>query len=174
MGDRVRPSTENAPRSGHVCAGKPKDRRTICPLADARRSRHTRRNQAWDGRGYSPGPSKFAVSRDDKCRLHVCSAVCSHLGCIASWNSTEHTWQPNTVSMPATNRKSSVAICEVCDRCCNRKRQWPFHHAGLTLFDNRALVCDLIRHIFSARSSASFGFMECQKALSPSDLCHAL
>jgi FAD dependent oxidoreductase./Rieske [2Fe-2S] domain. len=27
-----------------------------------------------------------------KTRLHVCSAVCSHLGCIVSWNSTEHTW----------------------------------------------------------------------------------
>src|SRR4030095_865700 len=70
--------------------------------------------------------------------------------------------------------RAASRFCEVCDRCCNRKRQWPFHHAGLTLFDNRALVCDLIRHIFSARSSASFGFMECQKALSPSDLCHAL
>jgi glycine/D-amino acid oxidase-like deaminating enzyme/nitrite reductase/ring-hydroxylating ferredoxin subunit len=38
------------------------------------------------------GSSKFAVSRDNKCRLHVCSAVCAHLGCIVSWNSTEHTW----------------------------------------------------------------------------------
>jgi glycine/D-amino acid oxidase-like deaminating enzyme/nitrite reductase/ring-hydroxylating ferredoxin subunit len=38
------------------------------------------------------GSSKFAVSRDDKGSLHVRSAVCSHLGCIVSWNSTEHTW----------------------------------------------------------------------------------
>jgi glycine/D-amino acid oxidase-like deaminating enzyme/nitrite reductase/ring-hydroxylating ferredoxin subunit len=38
------------------------------------------------------GSSKFAVSRDDKGRLHVRSAVCSHLGCVVSWNSTEHTW----------------------------------------------------------------------------------
>jgi Rieske Fe-S protein len=38
------------------------------------------------------GSSKFAVSRDDKCRLHLCSAVCSHLGCIVAWNSTERTW----------------------------------------------------------------------------------
>ena len=38
------------------------------------------------------GSSKFAVSRDDKGSLHTCSAVCSHLGCIVSWNSTEHTW----------------------------------------------------------------------------------
>jgi Rieske Fe-S protein len=36
--------------------------------------------------------SKIAVSRDDKGSLHRCSAVCSHLGCIVSWNSTEHTW----------------------------------------------------------------------------------
>jgi Rieske Fe-S protein len=36
--------------------------------------------------------SKFAVSRDDKGSLHVRSAVCSHLGCIVSWNSTERTW----------------------------------------------------------------------------------
>jgi glycine/D-amino acid oxidase-like deaminating enzyme/nitrite reductase/ring-hydroxylating ferredoxin subunit len=38
------------------------------------------------------GSSKFAVSRDDKGSLHVRSAVCSHLGCIVSWNLTERTW----------------------------------------------------------------------------------
>ena len=38
------------------------------------------------------GSSTFAVSRDDEGSLHACSAVCSHLGCIVSWNSTEHTW----------------------------------------------------------------------------------
>jgi Rieske Fe-S protein len=38
------------------------------------------------------GASKFAVSRDAEGSLHTCSAVCSHLGCIVSWNSTEHTW----------------------------------------------------------------------------------
>jgi glycine/D-amino acid oxidase-like deaminating enzyme/nitrite reductase/ring-hydroxylating ferredoxin subunit len=38
------------------------------------------------------GSSKFAVSRDDKGGLRVRSAVCSHLGCTVSWNSTEHTW----------------------------------------------------------------------------------
>src|ERR1035437_3054582 len=38
------------------------------------------------------GSSKFAVSRDDKGSLRVRSAVCSHLGCTVSWNSTEHTW----------------------------------------------------------------------------------
>jgi glycine/D-amino acid oxidase-like deaminating enzyme/nitrite reductase/ring-hydroxylating ferredoxin subunit len=38
------------------------------------------------------GTSKIAVSRDDTGKLHQCSAVCTHLGCIVSWNSTEHTW----------------------------------------------------------------------------------
>ena len=38
------------------------------------------------------GSSKFAVSRDDKGSLRVRSAICSHLGCTVSWNSTEHTW----------------------------------------------------------------------------------
>jgi glycine/D-amino acid oxidase-like deaminating enzyme/nitrite reductase/ring-hydroxylating ferredoxin subunit len=38
------------------------------------------------------GSSKLAVSRDDTGRLHHCSAVCTHLGCIVSWNSTERTW----------------------------------------------------------------------------------
>jgi glycine/D-amino acid oxidase-like deaminating enzyme/nitrite reductase/ring-hydroxylating ferredoxin subunit len=38
------------------------------------------------------GSSKFAVSRDETGRLHQCSAGCTHLGCIVSWNSTEHTW----------------------------------------------------------------------------------
>jgi glycine/D-amino acid oxidase-like deaminating enzyme/nitrite reductase/ring-hydroxylating ferredoxin subunit len=36
--------------------------------------------------------SKIAVSRDDTSSLHACSAVCPHLGCIVSWNSTEQTW----------------------------------------------------------------------------------
>lgn len=38
------------------------------------------------------GSSKVAVSRDDAGRLHQCSAVCTHLGCTVSWNSTERTW----------------------------------------------------------------------------------
>ena len=36
--------------------------------------------------------SKIAISRDDTGELHQCSAVCTHLGCIVSWNSTERTW----------------------------------------------------------------------------------
>jgi glycine/D-amino acid oxidase-like deaminating enzyme/nitrite reductase/ring-hydroxylating ferredoxin subunit len=38
------------------------------------------------------GLSKFAVYRDDDGVLHERSAVCTHLGCIVQWNSTERTW----------------------------------------------------------------------------------
>jgi glycine/D-amino acid oxidase-like deaminating enzyme/nitrite reductase/ring-hydroxylating ferredoxin subunit len=38
------------------------------------------------------GSSIIAVSRDDTGKLHQCSAVCTHLSCIVSWNSTERTW----------------------------------------------------------------------------------
>jgi glycine/D-amino acid oxidase-like deaminating enzyme/nitrite reductase/ring-hydroxylating ferredoxin subunit len=35
---------------------------------------------------------KVAVHRDEKGELHVCSAVCPHLGCIVEWNGAEKTW----------------------------------------------------------------------------------
>jgi glycine/D-amino acid oxidase-like deaminating enzyme/nitrite reductase/ring-hydroxylating ferredoxin subunit len=38
------------------------------------------------------GLHKVAVSRDDNGQLHVCSAVCTHLGCHVHWNSTEQCW----------------------------------------------------------------------------------
>ena len=38
------------------------------------------------------GLSKIAVYRDDAGKLHERSAVCPHLGCIVSWNSTERSW----------------------------------------------------------------------------------
>lgn len=38
------------------------------------------------------GMSKLAVYRDEHGKLHERSAVCSHLGCIVSWNSLEKTW----------------------------------------------------------------------------------
>jgi Rieske Fe-S protein len=38
------------------------------------------------------GLSKIAVYRDDAGKLHERSKVCPHLGCIVSWNSTEHSW----------------------------------------------------------------------------------
>lgn len=38
------------------------------------------------------GWRKVAVYRDESGHLHECSAVCSHLGGIVSWNSKEKTW----------------------------------------------------------------------------------
>ena len=38
------------------------------------------------------GMSKIAVYRDAQGAYHAHSAVCTHLGCIVSWNSTEQTW----------------------------------------------------------------------------------
>lgn len=38
------------------------------------------------------GIKKLAVYRDIEGRLHTCSAVCPHLGCIVDWNSVENTW----------------------------------------------------------------------------------
>lgn len=38
------------------------------------------------------GVSKVAVYRDDDGALHERSAVCTHLGCVVQWNSTERTW----------------------------------------------------------------------------------
>lgn len=38
------------------------------------------------------GLSKLAVYRDAHGKLHTCSAVCPHLGCLVSWNSNDTTW----------------------------------------------------------------------------------
>jgi glycine/D-amino acid oxidase-like deaminating enzyme/nitrite reductase/ring-hydroxylating ferredoxin subunit len=38
------------------------------------------------------GLSKIAAYRDETGKLHERSAVCPHLGCIVSWNSTERSW----------------------------------------------------------------------------------
>ena len=38
------------------------------------------------------GVSKLAVHRDEAGTVHKLSAVCPHMGCIVSWNSTERTW----------------------------------------------------------------------------------
>ncbi|CAN5728299.1 FAD-dependent oxidoreductase [soil metagenome] len=38
------------------------------------------------------GLSKVAIYRDDAGELHRRSAVCTHLGCIVHWNSTERSW----------------------------------------------------------------------------------
>jgi Rieske Fe-S protein len=38
------------------------------------------------------GLKKVAVYRDEHAGFHAYSAVCTHLGCIVAWNSSEHTW----------------------------------------------------------------------------------
>jgi glycine/D-amino acid oxidase-like deaminating enzyme/nitrite reductase/ring-hydroxylating ferredoxin subunit len=38
------------------------------------------------------GLSKLAVYRDDASKLHVRSAMCTHLGCVVTWNSAEKSW----------------------------------------------------------------------------------
>ncbi|MFL5730737.1 MAG: FAD-dependent oxidoreductase [Cytophagaceae bacterium] len=35
---------------------------------------------------------KIAASRDEDGTLHVCSAVCPHMGCIVQWNNAEKSW----------------------------------------------------------------------------------
>jgi glycine/D-amino acid oxidase-like deaminating enzyme/nitrite reductase/ring-hydroxylating ferredoxin subunit len=45
-----------------------------------------------DGGIFRQGTSKIAVSKDAEGRLHACSAVCTHLGCIVHWNATEQCW----------------------------------------------------------------------------------
>jgi Rieske Fe-S protein len=39
----------------------------------------------------APG-GMLAVSRDDKGSVHAVSAVCTHLGCLVRWNSSERSW----------------------------------------------------------------------------------
>ncbi len=38
------------------------------------------------------GLTKVAAYRDDEGTLHERSAICTHLGCVVQWNSTERTW----------------------------------------------------------------------------------
>jgi glycine/D-amino acid oxidase-like deaminating enzyme/nitrite reductase/ring-hydroxylating ferredoxin subunit len=38
------------------------------------------------------GTKKIAACRDRKGRLHLNSAICTHLGCLVHWNSTEQCW----------------------------------------------------------------------------------
>jgi glycine/D-amino acid oxidase-like deaminating enzyme/nitrite reductase/ring-hydroxylating ferredoxin subunit len=38
------------------------------------------------------GPAKHAVYCDDGGALHARSAICTHLGCVVAWNSSEKTW----------------------------------------------------------------------------------
>jgi nitrite reductase/ring-hydroxylating ferredoxin subunit len=38
------------------------------------------------------GVKPLAVFRDEQAALHVCSAVCTHLGCVVHWNPAEKSW----------------------------------------------------------------------------------
>ncbi|MBB6610033.1 FAD-dependent oxidoreductase [Pontibacter sp. Tf4] len=44
------------------------------------------------GRIMGRGPNKIAVYCDQDGVRHECSAICTHLGCVVSWNSAEHSW----------------------------------------------------------------------------------
>jgi glycine/D-amino acid oxidase-like deaminating enzyme/nitrite reductase/ring-hydroxylating ferredoxin subunit len=54
----------------------------------------TSANELEPGEGgiLSEGADKIAVCRDMNGKLHRSSAVCTHLGCIVHWNSTEQCW----------------------------------------------------------------------------------
>jgi Rieske Fe-S protein len=45
-----------------------------------------------DGGVLTEGKDKIAVCRDKNGNLHRSSAVCTHLGCIVQWNTTEQCW----------------------------------------------------------------------------------
>jgi Rieske Fe-S protein len=45
-----------------------------------------------EGKVISKRGEKIAAYRDNNDKLHVCSAVCPHLGCIVSWNEMERSW----------------------------------------------------------------------------------
>src|SRR5207253_9822142 len=48
--------------------------------------------KAGEGAIIRSGLTKRAVYRDEDGVLHEMSAVCVHLGCIVSWNTSEKTW----------------------------------------------------------------------------------
>jgi Rieske Fe-S protein len=44
------------------------------------------------GKVVRDGTRLVAAYRDESNALHECSAVCTHLGCIVSWNPAEKSW----------------------------------------------------------------------------------
>jgi glycine/D-amino acid oxidase-like deaminating enzyme/nitrite reductase/ring-hydroxylating ferredoxin subunit len=45
-----------------------------------------------EGKTIEIDSEKLAVYRDEQSKLHVCSAVCTHMKCIVNWNNAEKTW----------------------------------------------------------------------------------
>jgi Rieske Fe-S protein len=48
--------------------------------------------QPGEGALMRKGLGKLAVYRDDAGTVHKCSATCTHLGCVVSWNKIEKSW----------------------------------------------------------------------------------
>jgi len=57
--------------------------------AEGRSTRSVRRGQ---GKVIERNGDKVAASRDDAGTLTMCSAVCTHMGCLVAWNPAERTW----------------------------------------------------------------------------------
>ncbi|MCW1886055.1 FAD-dependent oxidoreductase [Luteolibacter flavescens] len=45
-----------------------------------------------EGRVMEHNGERVAAYRDPEGELHLCSAVCPHLGCVVAWNAAERTW----------------------------------------------------------------------------------
>lgn len=69
------------------------------------------------------GLTKIAAYRDESGKLHQHSAVCTHLNCIVSWNSSEQTWdcpchgsrfdaQGKVINGPAINALADMSVVE--------------------------------------------------------------
>lgn len=48
--------------------------------------------QPGEGKVISPDHEKLAVYKDEHHRLHIVSAVCTHMKCIVNWNASEKSW----------------------------------------------------------------------------------
>ena len=48
--------------------------------------------KAGDGAVKEIDGKMVAASRDDQGNLHICSAVCTHLGCFIRWNKINRHW----------------------------------------------------------------------------------
>jgi glycine/D-amino acid oxidase-like deaminating enzyme/nitrite reductase/ring-hydroxylating ferredoxin subunit len=60
----------------------------LAPTADV----STRDVKRGEGKIIKLDGQRAACSRDEKGKLQVVSAICTHLGCIVRWNSAERTW----------------------------------------------------------------------------------